>query len=69
VLVVAAAAVADPSVRELLAALLSAWLPFGVAVGADALAVAGWILLAGGVALVPLAYRTAVHRVAAYRLE
>jgi hypothetical protein len=69
VLVVAAAVVADPAVRALLAALFSAWLPFGVDVGADALVVAGWGLLAGGVALVPLAYRTAVCRVAAYRLE
>jgi hypothetical protein len=63
----AASVVSTETAREVGSLLLSRWLPGGFGVGAEMLVVAGAVVLAGSVVSGPLAYRTAVRRVATYR--
>jgi ABC-2 type transport system permease protein len=67
--VVSASVVSNGTAREVGSLLLSRWLPWGLDVGAETLALAGAVVLAGSVLSVPLAYRTAVRRVEAYRQQ
>jgi ABC-2 type transport system permease protein len=65
--VVSATVLSNETAREVGSLLLSRWLPWGLGIGAGMLMLASAVVLAGSVLSVPLAYRTAVRRVEAYR--
>lgn len=65
--VVSATVLSNETARDVGSLLLSRWLPWGLGIGAGMLMLASAVVLAGSVLSVPLAYRTAVRRVEAYR--
>jgi hypothetical protein len=66
--VVAAAVVVDDAAGELVALLLSTWLPIP-AIGVSTVRAVGWPVLAVAGLAVPVAYATAVRRIDRYRVE
>ncbi|WP_254840127.1 hypothetical protein [Natronomonas marina] len=65
--VVSATVLSNETARDMGSLLLSRWLPWELGIGAGMLMLASAVVLAGSVLSVPLAYRTAVRRVEAYR--
>ncbi|SNZ11926.1 hypothetical protein SAMN06269185_1431 [Natronoarchaeum philippinense] len=68
-IVVAVAFAADETARTVGAVLLPRWLPGVSEIGAGTLETLGWVVIVGGVAALPVAYRRAVRRLETYRLQ
>jgi hypothetical protein len=67
-IVIAGAFVADETARAVGAVLLSQWLPFGVDIGAETLAILSGIVLVSGVVGIAAAYRVAIQRIEDYQI-
>jgi hypothetical protein len=67
-LVIAGAFVADGTARVVGAVLLSRWLPLGIDIGVETLAVFSGTVLVGGVVGIAAAYRVAIRRIEEYQI-
>ncbi|SFS54567.1 hypothetical protein [Halostagnicola kamekurae] len=67
-IVIAVAFVADETARAVGVVLLTRWLPFGLDIGVETLAILSRAVLVGGIVGIAAAYRVAIHRIETYEI-